>query len=236
MTGLPVEIAAADPRVVRPVDLRDRYAHPAKELSRLVEAGVLLRLAHGYYAVVPEHYRGTRWRPSVEAAGLAIAQADYGRDGVAGMGITAARLLGHVSRALGEGVIAAGRQRPALHTTVGRLRFVTRKVSGLDLQRVETELASGWVTTVEQTLLDLADRPSIGELSAAEVAQLIRSLAEAADWRRVGDLAIGQRKRPAAVRAAWAAGVESPVRASRRVSTEGLPRAPGSHPEYGGMN
>lgn len=235
MSGLPIEIAAADPRVVRPVDLRHRYAHPAKEASRLVEAGVLLRLAHGYYAVVPEHYRGTRWRPSVEAAGLAIAQADYGRDEVAAMGITAARLLGHVSRALGEGVIAVGRQRPALHTTVGRVRFVTRDVSGLDLQRVETELASGWVTTSEQTLLDLADRPSIGELSPTEVAQLIRRLAEVADWRRVGGLAIEQRKRPAAVRAAWAAGVEPPVRASRRISTEGLPGAPGRGVEHHGM-
>jgi len=93
MVGVPVEIATADPRVVRPVDLRARYANPAKELRRLARRGALLRLGHGYYAVIPEEYRGTAWRPSAESAGLAIGQADYGTDHVAVMGVSAARLL-----------------------------------------------------------------------------------------------------------------------------------------------
>lgn len=235
MAGLPIEIAAADPRVVRPIDLRRRYANPAKEVGRLVRTGALLRLAHGYYAIVPEQYRGTRWRPSVEAVGLAIAQADYGREHVAAMGITAARLLGAVPRALGEGVIAVAQQRPALDTAVGRIRFVTRDVSHLDVQRAETELASGWVTTPEQTVLDLADRPAVGNLPRAEVAEAIRRLAEGVDWRRLDDLAREQRKRPAAVRASWVVGVEPPARASRRVPTRGLPGAPGAIAEDYGM-
>lgn len=224
MARLPPEIAAADPRVVRPADLRQRYAHPAKELGRLVEAGALIHLVHGYYAVVPEPYRGTRWRPSIEAVGLAIAQADHGRNEAAVMGISAARLLGAFSRALGEGLIAVGKQRPTLETSVGKVRFVTRKVANLDVQRIETELSSGWVTTPEQTLLDLGDRPKILELPASDVAQAIRNLAERVDWQRVGELALEQRKRPAAVRAARVVGVDPPVGSSRSVSSEGLPR------------
>lgn len=233
MTGLPIEIAGADPRLIRPADLRQRYSLPAKELSRLADAGVLLRLAHGYYAIVPEEYRGTRWRPSAESAGLAIAQADYGRNDVAVMGISAARLLGAVARAHGEAVIAVRRQRPALDTAVGVIRFITRNVPRLDVQRVETDLASGWVTTLEQTLLDLADRPHLGGLPPDEVAETIRRLAEGVTWHRVGVLAREQRKRPAAVRAARVAAVDPPVRASRRVSTEGLPEgsAP-AHPRH----
>jgi len=103
MLGVPEELARADPLVVRPVDLRARYANPAKELRRLARGGALLRLSHGYYSVVPEEYRGTAWRPSAEAAGLAIGRADYGTDHVAVMGVSSARLLGAVPRALAAG-------------------------------------------------------------------------------------------------------------------------------------
>lgn len=234
MPGLPIEIAAAPIGVVRPIDLRRAYSHPAKEAARLARDGVLLRLSHGYFAIVPETFRGTSWRPSIEAAGLAIGQADYGRDGVAGVGITAARLLGVVPRALGECVVAIEKQRPALNTTVGRVRFVTRDVSQLDVQRADTELASAWVTTAEQTVLDLADRPSLGNAPPNDVAEAIRRLAERLDWRRLRDLARAQRKRPAAVRAAWVTGVEPTLGAGRKVSSRGLPGAPGaSSEEYG---
>jgi hypothetical protein len=226
MARMPVEIAAADPRVVRPADLRRRYSQPAKEFGRLRAAGVLLRLTQGHYAVVPEAYRGTAWRPSVEAAGLAIAQVDYGRKEVAAMGITAARLLGAVPRALGAAVIAVPRQRPSIRTAVGRIWFVVRRVERLDVQRVDTEMATGWATSSEQTVLDLADRPDLGGLAGAEVAEAIRQLAPRAEWELIGELAVRQRKRPAAVRAALVAGVEPPVRASRPVHAAGLPLAP----------
>lgn len=235
MASVPTSIAAADPRVVRPVDLRDVYANPSKELARLTEAGALLHLAHGYYAVVPETYRATRWRPPIEAVGLGIAQADYGRDGAAVMGPSAARLLESLPRALGMSVVATGKQRPTLRTTVGRVRFVTRDLDGLDLQRADTVLATGWVTTPEQTILDLADRPELGGLPAADVAEAIRALAAKANWERIGELAENQRKRPAAVRAAWVAGVEPPVRVSRPVRGEGLTGARDADPDAYGI-
>jgi hypothetical protein len=230
MASLPVEIAGADPRVVRPRDLAHRYLNPRAEFNRLAEAGVLLRLAHGYYALVPEPLRGTAWRPSVEAAGLALAQTDYGRDRTVAMGVTAARLLAVVPRAPGTSVIAVPRQRAPLDTVVGRVVFVTRAVEQLDAQRVETELSTGLTTTAEQTLLDLADRPELGGLSRHEVVEAIQRLAEGADWDLVGELAVVQRKRPAAMQAAGIAGVRPPVTASRPPRPWGVSTMPGPRP------
>lgn len=235
MVNVPEPLATADPRVVRPVQLRDEYANPAKELARLTEAGALLHLAHGYYAIIPEPYRGTRWRPAIEAVALGIAQVDHGPDDVALMGPSAARLIGALPRALGIAVAATAKQRPALHTSVGPIRFVTRDVRRLDVQRAETELATGWVTTAEQTVLDLADRPELGGLPRTDVADAIRTLGHRIDWHRLTVLAEEQRKRPAAVRAAWVAGVEPPVRPQRRVPSQGLTGAPGTDPDAYGI-
>lgn len=234
MAGLPIEITASPTGVIRPADLRRAFANPAKEARRLARDGVLLRLSHGYFAIVPEPFRGTKWRPSIEAVGLAIGQVDYDRDGVAGAGITAARLLDAIPRALGECVVAIQKQRPHLNTTAGRVHFVTRNVPRLDLQKAETELASGWITTAEQTVLDLADRPALGNLPPTEIAEAIRRLARHVDWQRLNHLARAQRKRPAAVRAAWVAGIHPALRARRRVSALGLPGLPGTaREEYG---
>ncbi|WP_228708035.1 hypothetical protein [Amycolatopsis keratiniphila] len=35
-------------------------------------------------------------------------------------------------------------------------------MSKLDVERTETELGIGWATTIEQTALDLATRPTLG--------------------------------------------------------------------------
>lgn len=223
---VPAEIATADPRLIRPRDLSGRYADPTKEVLRLAENGLLLRIAHGYYAVVPERNRGTRWRPSIEALGLAIGQADYPFDDVAVMGVSAARLLGAIPRALGTAVVAVPKQRPALDTDFGTVRFVTRNVSQLDVQRGETELATGWVTTAEQTVLDLCDRPELGDQERDEVAGAVRQLtSQDLDWELVARLASRQRKSPAAVRAARIANVGAPVRPRRPVDNAGLPGA-----------
>lgn len=227
MALLPPEIAAADPRVVRPRDLLQRYANPSKELNRLARNGVLLSLARGYYAVIPEPFRGSAWRPSAEDAGLAVAQADYGREQVAAMGMSAARLLGSVPRALATSIIAVPRQRAALDTTAGRFHFVRRDVQRLDVQRIQTELSTGLVTTPEQTILDLADRPALGSLSGLEVGEAIQRLAGRVDWALVAEIAAAQRKRPAAVRAAAIARVDPPIRASR-------PPRPWPPPQRGG--
>lgn len=230
MTSVPREIATAEPRMVRPRDLGERYADPTKEVLRFADAGVLLRVAHGYYVVVPERHRGSRWRPSIEAVALATGQLDYGFDEVALMGVSAARLLGAVPRALGTAVIAVPKQRPALDTAIGAVRFVTRDVAKLDVQRAETELAMGWVTTAEQTVLDLCDRPGLGDQARQDVAEAVRRLGTSeVDWTTVGQLAVAQRKSPAAVRAARIAGVEPPVPTSRPVTGGGLPGASHGH-------
>lgn len=193
--ALPLELVRAEPAVVRPRDLREQWSQPRKELHHLAQQGAVLRLAHGYYAVVPEVARGRHWVPSVEATGLAIAQVDYGRDQAAAMGPSAARLLGHIPRALGTATIATGKQRPPLDTVAGRVRFVTRAIASLDLQRTETDLGQGWVTTPEQTLVDLIDRPGLGGLGASDVLEAVMSLADVADLDLAMDLAAAQRKR-----------------------------------------
>lgn len=203
MRGLPAPLAAADPRVVRPRDLAAVWAQPAKELRALALDGALVRLAHGYYAVVPEQVRHLDgWRPTVEGAALAIAQVDYGPDDVALMGISAARVLGVVPRAVGTAVVAVPAQRRPMETAAGTVVFVKRRVGTLATRQVTTDLAEGLCTNREQTLLDLEDRPTLGGLDAADVDETKRRLAAEADVDRLADLGRRLRKRSAADRAA----------------------------------
>jgi len=191
-------------RVLRPRDAIDVYAHPRAELARLTHLGVLSRLATGYYAMVPSDRLGDgRWQPELDAAALGLAQTDYGVAPVALMGTSAARHHGAIPRAFAVAVVAVPKQRPALDTRVGRVVFVKRDVERLDLERVDTPLTSGWVTTPEQTLLDLADRPTLGGLTQLDAAEAVRALAARVDWARVAELAAGQRK-PGALKAAAA--------------------------------
>lgn len=178
------------------------YAQPSKELSNLADQGAVLRLAHGYYAVVPEPARGGAWRPPIEAVGLGIAQVDYGTDGAALMGPSAARVLGFSPRASAVATVAVTKQRPAMETVVGLVQFVTRSIERLQLQRVRTELAVGWTTTVEQTLLDIADRPELGGLTHEAAVELLTSLSAEADLDLACDLGREQRKRTARERIA----------------------------------
>lgn len=213
VTAAPPVVAKADPRVLRPRDLADYYVNPSAEVARLVAGGVLWRLAGGYYAVVPEPRRGGHWRPPLEAAALALAQADYGRQAAALMGVSAARVLGALPRAHAAAVVAVPKQRPALDTAVGRMLFVRRDVPVLAVQRVDTELAQGWVTAPAQTVLDLADRPGLGGLEPGEVVAAIRQLAGPgqADAGEVAELAAAQRKRAAHRRVAWILGAPPPA-------------------------
>lgn len=191
-------IAAADPRVIRPRDLRDVYANPSKELGDLADQGAVLRLAHGYYAVVPEEVRHLGgWTPTAEGAALGIAQRDYGIDRVALMGMSAARIAGAVPRALGAAVVAVPKQRPPVDTAVGRVTFVKRDVTTLGLRRADTDLAEGWVTDAEQTLLDLEDRPRLAGFPAEAVREAKRALLVSAEADRLALLAGAQRKRSA---------------------------------------
>jgi hypothetical protein len=154
-------IASLKKGVLRPRDAKAIYTQPALQFKRLEKTGVLLKLAHGYYLHVPEAMRGKAWRPEMEALALALGQADYGKDEVALMHISAARIHGALPRAIALAVLAVPKQRPILETKFGRIIFVKREVSELQRMRIDTELGSGWATNLEQTTLDLAKRENL---------------------------------------------------------------------------
>jgi hypothetical protein len=95
---VPVELLWRPLRVVRPQGGAGYYAHPRPEFARLARAGVLLRVATGYYAVVPDDQVGQGGRPELEAVALGIAAADQEVDTVALMGLSAARVHGAIPR------------------------------------------------------------------------------------------------------------------------------------------
>lgn len=192
---IPTALAKRPNKVVRPRDAADVYAHPRGEFERLLEQAVLRRISTGYYALAPmERLGDPRWRPELAAAALGVAQADYGRDAVALMGITAARRHGALPRAIGTAVVAVPKQRPRLHTDLGEIVFVKRDVQRLDLARVETELTTGWMTTPEQTALDIAARPRLGGIDEADAWQILRALARKIDWPLTEELARDQHR------------------------------------------
>ena len=230
--SLPGELwALGENRVVKPKALAGRAADPWAEFSRLARDGVLAKLVHGYYALVPEEHRSGGWKPAIESAALGIAVADYGRAHVAVMGPSAARLLGVIPRALAVATIACPRQRPELHTVAGTVRFVMRDVTRLETRPVKTELTVGLVTTPEQTILDLADRPTLGGVTPATSREAMEGLATLADLSIVARLAEGQRKPSAWRRLCWVLGIPTTTTA-RRVPTKEL-AGRGSLAEYG---
>ena len=154
-------IASLQRGVLRPRDASRLYVQPRSEFLRLEKTGVLLKVAHGYYAVIPEANRGREWRPDMEAIALGIGQADYGKEAVSLMHISAARIHGAIPRAIGVAVLAVPKQRPTLETKFGRIFFVKRNVGQLRRIRIATELGSGWTTNLEQTALDLAKRENL---------------------------------------------------------------------------
>src|SRR5689334_22354967 len=124
LTARVAQLAQTGNRVLKPGDFRDTYTNPWEEFARLTRTGVLAKLAHGYYVLVPEEHRGRYWAPEIEGIALGIANADYERDDVALMGPTAARALGVIPRALATATVAIPRQRPVLNTAAGRIHFV----------------------------------------------------------------------------------------------------------------
>lgn len=145
------------------------------------------------------------WRPEVEAVALALAVADYGPQQTSLMGPSAARVHGALPRAVATAVVAVPRQRPALATAYGHLVFVERHVENLEVEPTRTALVTGFVTTVEQTMLDLAHRPALGGLTAEQASEAVRTLALRADWEETLQLARRQRLHAAYRRARWVA-------------------------------
>lgn len=184
-------------RVLRTADAAAVYARPGPQVARLIKRGGLHRLATGYHAITPPERIGRAWSPELEAAALGIAVADYGVDGVALMGLSAARLHGAIPRAVGVAVVAAPKQRPTLRLSdrEAEVVFSRRDVSRLETEQTATELGEGWVTTVEQTILDLAVRPDLGGLPEA-ADEAMRALLHRADMGLLTDIATAQHRRP----------------------------------------
>lgn len=181
-------------QTVRPVDAKQLYAQPRQQLARLAAGGEVRHVANGYYAVVPLAQRGTDWKPTLEAVAAGIAVATYGPDDAVLMGVSAARIHGAIPRALGTAVVAIPRQRPAVSLTdrAGTVVFVKRKVDQLDAELMPTDLGRALVTTIEQTIVDLAHRPELGN-AGADVPAAIRALMARCDRDLLDELAAAQR-------------------------------------------
>lgn len=203
--GINARLLAAHPPVIRPQDAT-WWKTPRKQLARLAKVGVVATPAHGVYVVVPPARLGdAAWRPTLEGFALALAQRLAGADRVALMAISAARIHGALPRAVEIAVVAGTQRARPLRTAWGDVLFVRRPVDGLDLQRTSTDLTEGWVTTVEQTILDVADRPHVGDLDDQTSSEVLIALAARADWQLVANLAQRQRRRAAFARARWVA-------------------------------
>jgi predicted transcriptional regulator of viral defense system len=192
-TSLPAVLASAPLRTIRAADAAATYAFPGPELARLADRGLLQRVATGYYIVVPQDMIGRQWTPNLEAAAAGIASAIYGPTHAVLMGISAARVLGAIPRALAAAVVAVPDQhRPIrLKDRQSVVRFVKRDTDRLDVERIETPLGPALVTTPEQTLLDLARRPQLGD-AQDEVPAAIATLYQRSDHQRLKSLAADQ--------------------------------------------
>ena len=150
---------------------------------------------------------GREWVPSLEAAAAGIASAIYGANHAVLMGISAARVLGAIPRALATAVVAVPDQHRAirLNDRQSVVRFVKRDTDRLDAERIETPLGPALVTTPEQTVLDLAHRPQLGD-APDEVPAAIRILYQRSDHQRLEALAANQRRTASLRRAeSWVA-------------------------------
>jgi predicted transcriptional regulator of viral defense system len=207
--AVPASLVARPLRTFRTGQANDTYAHPGPEIARLHEHGLLHRLADGYYVVVPQDMLGRRWIPELEAAAAGIATAIHSDDDIVVMGMSAARLHGVIPRALATAIVAVPRQhRPiALTDRPAIVRFVRRNTSGLDAERIRTELGPTLVTTPEQTVLDLAHRPTLGD-NEADVPAAVAALYARSEKKRLHALAAEQRRLASLHRAEGWAGID----------------------------
>lgn len=191
--GVPPEIAQAPLRTVRARDVTT-YAQPHKDLARLEDRGLLHRIADGFYVVVPQDRVGSSWMPTLEGAAAGIGAAEFGAGQYALMSLTAARLHRAIPRAIAIAVVAAPRRRRTLQTVDRRatVLFRTRDIGALQVELMETDLGGCLVTTPEQTVLDLAYRPNIGELEG-EATAAIHTLLPRCDRELMADIAATQR-------------------------------------------
>ncbi|MDX1891227.1 type IV toxin-antitoxin system AbiEi family antitoxin domain-containing protein [Mycolicibacterium sp. 050158] len=138
--------------------------------------------------------------PATLNAGYCIASAIYGPDDVVVMGPSAACLHGVIPRALATATVAVPRQHReiALSDRPAVVRFIKRDIAVLDAERIQTPLGPVLVTTPEQTVLDLAHRPELGDIGA-DVGAAVTALYARSDRDRLEMLA-GEQRRAASLR------------------------------------
>ncbi len=202
VSGVPAQLAGFPLRTFRAADAEIAYAYPAPQLRRLERLGVLHRLAHGYYTVVPQDQVGTDWMPALEAAAAGIASARFRPQRAPLMGVSAARMHGALPRALGTAVVAAPVQHDpiALLDRPATVRFVKRDTTKLDVETAPTELGRALVTSIEQTVLDLARKPPL-HIAEDQIPEAVRAMLARSDPEVLDDLARHQRLRSALERA-----------------------------------
>ncbi len=176
----------------------------------MVRRGVLHRAAPGYYIVVPPEQAGGPWTPNLEATAAGIAATIYGADNVVVMGISAARIHNVIPRALATAVVAVPRRHRPITLTdrTATIRFLRRDTTGLDAERIDTPLGPALVTTPEQTILDLARWPLLGD-AENEIPAAIAGLFRRSDRERLAALASEQGLTAALARAGTWAGAQT---------------------------
>lgn len=192
--GIPAALNRRELRVFTTHDAQAAYASPRPQLKRLADAGLLRRLCDGVFAIVPPQHVDRPWTPPLEAAAVGLEAARSGRDSAVLMGLSAARMHGAVPRALGRATVATRTQRRPITLDGTRLevRFVKRRVDELDADLTTTALGNVLVTSIEQTILDLAG-PRIQDAEAVAEREAILWLTPRADHTTLKDLASRQR-------------------------------------------
>ncbi len=178
-------------RTGRPQDLSPTLVNPQAAAARLIKAGAAVRLARGYLVAVPDD-APPGWRPTIEAAGLGIAAAIHGAGNAILMGASAARIHHAIPRAINTVIVAIPAQHRRISLDIGgEVVFVKRDTGRLDARLTRLDTGQGLVTTPEQTLLDLAKRPNLGDLGP-EVDAAIANLGQIVDPDQVRRLAAEQ--------------------------------------------
>lgn len=184
-------IARSPLRTVGFQSLKHFGSNPWRTLNRLVNHGGLVRLTQGIYTAPPDGRDGRTWKPTLEAAALAIATARFGIRKAILMGLGAARFWAAIPRAIGITTVAipvAGRA-PITVNNGATAHFIPRNVEQIDAVLELTELGEALITTPAQTLFDLVMKPNQGGAPdiAAEAARLITAQVSAVDLQKTID-------------------------------------------------
>lgn len=192
------QLAQTEQYILRIRDVDEPYAK--QDFFRMEANGAILRVAHGAYVLVPERERrrDPDWRPPLERVAHGIAAAEFGGNEVALIGPSAARVHGALPRPLGIATVSYPSTRPRdIETLVGTVRTYRRLIGKMDVVRMNTDLVSGLVTSVEMTMLDLASKAPKWPIAPTDRDEAIRLLAARTDWDLATEIAHKYRKRTA---------------------------------------